>query len=315
MGIDITPDMVHQLWDYTHQTQRPESTGLVLTDRGWATAVWTETDWHGPVGMTGADVLGWHDSDEYDPDAGEALAAGPNPTVGVTFKILDEYGNLTEPEDGAAIAVALPAGEPDDQEAGWEGAFWFYVDEASREVEATIPQIRSSRHSELWRTPGGRWVKVTDSARGGRHVVWTEVSHEEAAQMAYLAEPGQVPIDDHTPPLIRAARAARELADAVDAPAIRMIDTDPGRTAFRLDEAAAIDTVHTARAIGALVRGRVQAELRDTRATAAHRLVRAVGDDQGKAARLLGMDRTTLNKLLNSATYPLVTPDLDPLAS
>lgn len=276
-NMNITPEMVHGLYNLArHLTHGAEGIGLVLTHRGWERATWSDDRWHAPIGVSGNDVLAHHDTDDYDPAVGEALAH-PESEGGRSFRIPDEYGKLTEPEKGALVAVVTGDDRGDHR---WESAWWFYEDEAVKYADRGLRKERT----ELLRTPSGRWVTSIRTQRGGDHTVWCEVSHDTAAQMVYDDENDLYDDSPNLPALVRAARAARRVVNAI---------TDDG-----VDLTGPVDTAHTARAISELLRRRVVSHLRDTRAWAVRSLIDASDGDQSAAARKLGIHPSTVNKLI-----------------
>lgn len=303
MNLNITADMVRELVEHHG---RADETGIVLTADGWEVTTWSgryqDTRL---IGMTKDDAYGWADGTELDEDDAEALATSED------YRIPDENGDYLNPGDDAEPQVVTGAWEgrlfdSDDEsqgevEADWRDAWWF---DQGKAVELIGEQHREyAEHgtaSSLWRTPGGRYVMHTRTIRGGYSESWTELDHAQAAEWGYHAGEYEVNDDVDLPPVIRAARAARTIADALTPPAVPYIDGDFGERLHRADRVQdqAADIVHAAAAVSDLLRLVVAPQLRAHRAAAARVVELAHDGNQTEAAAWLGMGRSTFAKLL-----------------
>ncbi|MEU4513193.1 helix-turn-helix domain-containing protein [Nonomuraea wenchangensis] len=302
MNLNITPDLVTELYEYGQQTGRPAETALILTSRGWDTTVvigGRGIHYDGDptlTPLTAQGIYDWLDGNEMDDDCAAALAQPDMP--GSSYRIPDEYGDYdTTPNPRWDVHVVTgTTDERGDTVHDWQDAFWFDANQAEQ-----IIAPGKTGHS-LWRTTSGRWL---DHHEGD----WTEVPMTHVAEWAYSAREDDLagePNEWH--PLVSAARAARQLADAFTVPKIPTVPTGyfdqvESRPKEVLDEAA--DVVLGIPAITEhLLKKVVLPDLRNVRSLSADIVVEAFDGNQSAAARHLGMSQSTLNKMLPQPPEP-----------
>ncbi|MGW0485771.1 hypothetical protein [Nonomuraea sp. NPDC003214] len=307
MNLNITPALITELYEYGQQTGRPADTVIILTPQGWDTKVLVNGT--GPAydddptlwPITAQGIYDWLDGEEIDDDCAEALASPGEPGRD-DYSIPNEHGDHdATPHPSWNVQVVTGATDKyGDVVHDWRDAFWFNVDDATQITET------DSGHS-LWRTAGGRWLRLHGDQ-------WTELQREDAAEWAYNTAPNDLLGDvDEQDPLVKAAQAARLLASAFAAPEVptastgyfNNVDRRPGDVR---DEAA--DTFHAIPAITEhLMKQVVLPSLRGIRAQAAQIVVDSFNGNQSAAARHLGVNQSTLNKMLPEPPPPAPADD------
>jgi hypothetical protein len=305
MELNVTPDLVRDLYEYAQRTGRPSQTGIVLADEGWETRVWTDhsdTPYTGVIACTAEDIDTLCDGEPFDDDVADMLTRPSDPATGRDdYRIPDEHGEHTSPY-GDDLDPIVVAGEVDDDgetDESWTSAWWFDRAQATLIVAENGRLGDVAAVTSLWRTATGRWVTQTRQVTGDGRDHWAELSAEQAATFIYDADPALVAADEPVP-LVAAAVAARELVDALTPPVIPRGERPLADRAEQvLDDMT--EAVDTARAVSELLRRRVLADVRQQRATAAWRVNAAFGHGHGaraRAAEHLGMSPQTLSNLI-----------------
>lgn len=277
MYINITRDLVADLATYN---TRADQTAIALTPTGWQIEVDPDrTPPRSAITLDGVHAyadgeLGTLTDDDFD-----AIATDRD------YRIPDEHGDHTSPPEDADPRVVLPVGENTDGE-DWEGAWWFDLNTAREVVAADHTEwvFHSARRLDaLLVTASGQLVRrVGSNWQGEFGETWTEISETEAAEWMYQADPDLI-AEGGLPPLLAAARTARQLVDLLAAP-----------EALDAAEQAVSDTA----VIGTLLRERVLADIRTARVSSARVVVAAEGGNVSAAARRLGIAQQTLAQLI-----------------
>jgi hypothetical protein len=321
MNLNITSELVRDLYDRARRSGRPAETGLVLGPDGWDTLTWTSPSAPLPVAITGEDIHALLDGDE--PRDGQdleedivAMLTTPEPAEGTSYAVPAEDGELREP--GADdIAQVVTGRQVDGENLGglaetmdWPEAWWFSLREARQLTTTTGDRDGYERDAELWLTAGGRYV----SRRASSHVnepgdSWAQVSTEQAAEWLYycdtdhlaedLTDAGTGQLGQDAPPMLVSARALRAATDAITAPRVPYVtgdfDTRIPRPEDVEDQAREVEA--TAAALAALTRNIVVRDLTRQRRHAMTILVDVYGS-QSETARRLGLAQPTVNALV-----------------
>lgn len=321
MNLDITAELVQDLYDRARRSGRAAETGLVLGPDGWDTLTWTSPSAPLPLAITGEDIYALLDGDE--PEDGQgldedivAMLTTPEPAEGTSYAVPDEHGEVREP--GADdIAQVVTGRQVDGENLGglaetmdWPDGWWFSLRQARQLTTTTGDRDGYQRDAELWLTAGGRYV----SRRASSHVdepgdSWAQVSAEQAAEWLYycdtdhlaedLTDAGTGQISQDAPSMVASARALRAATDAITAP---RVPSTTGDFDIRIprpqdveDQAREVEA--TAAALAVLTRNIVVRDLTRQRRRAVAILVDVYGS-QSETARRLGLKQPTINGLL-----------------
>lgn len=263
------------------------SPAIVLTPSGWDVepspegagvfAALTQSDLE-------AFLDGYDDTQELSEDDAEAIAAGDG----------DHYAIAQIGVTGAGEwEVVFP--EMVDGPDAWRECYAVDRSTARQVVAEPDSTHHLTRWSEVWVTSEGAWLRRWHSLQISSMGQWFEAV--DAATIAEEAYDGQYDdrIAEDAPPLLQAARLARELVATCAAP-YRSDDYGKVRPIDELGDLAT-EAFATARIISDLLRRCVTSDIRDERARAARFVIEAEGYDHGRAAQRLGIKPTTLSNL------------------
>lgn len=280
----ITAGLVRDLYE-----SGAMSPAIVLTPSGWdveacpegagAFAVLTQSD-------LAAYLDAYDNTQELSDDDAEAVARGEGDHFAIT--------QVGDTGTGEWEVVFPEMGEGPD---AWRECYAIDVSTARQVVAGPDSTHHLTRWSEVWITSEGEWVRRWHSLQATSMGQWFETV--DAATIAEEAYDGQYEdrIAEDAPPLLRAARLARDLVAACAAP-YRSDDFGKVRDIDELGDLAA-EAFATARIVSDLLRRRVSSDVRDERAMAARFVIEAEGDDHGRTARRLGINPATLSNLLS----------------